>query len=132
MNIQEILNKKNIGKQFKDDNGETWVVCRELNFLDYPLTLNSKITGKNILDEKSLHEVVDLEFEKEIDWSKVPVDTKILVSSSRNGFYEHRHFARYDNGKVYAFREGKTSFTSDIEEFVVYWEFAKLYKEGEE
>lgn len=35
-----------------------------------------------------------------VDWSKVPVDTKILVRDSEDGRWEKRHFARYKNNIV--------------------------------
>ena len=37
--------------------------------------------------------------EPEIDWSKVPVDTCILITDSY-GYTLKRHFAKYDNKKI--------------------------------
>lgn len=68
------------------------------------------------------------EYSPPTDWSKVEVDTKVLVS----GFGEeckHRHFAKYEHGKVYAWFEGKTSFTSNGEGDISSWSYAKLYTE---
>lgn len=46
--------------------------------------------------------------QKEIDWSKVPVDTPVF---SENG--ERHHFARYnpEKNEIYVFTKGRTSWT---------------------
>ena len=58
----------------------------------------------------------------EIDWSKVKVDTPILVSDNGINWFK-RHFARYENDKVYAFDGGNTSWTVGR---ATSWEHAKL------
>lgn len=50
--------------------------------------------------------------EPPIDWSKVPVDTPILVRDSQNVKWLHRHFAKFEDGVVYAWEDGKTSWSS--------------------
>lgn len=60
-----------------------------------------------------------------VDWSKVPVDTKIIVGRSKKTMSIARHFAKYEDGKIFAFADGETSFTSTYGD-VTYWEFAKL------
>lgn len=40
--------------------------------------------------------------EPPVDWSKVAVDTPILVRNSEEEVWEKRHFAKYENGIVYA------------------------------
>lgn len=47
-----------------------------------------------------------------IDWSKVAIDTPIKVQRG-NGVVINRHFAAFDNGEVYYYRDGRTSW-SDI------------------
>lgn len=64
--------------------------------------------------------------EPEIDWSKVKVDTPILVKRSKEAEWERRYFARFKNGEVYAFPGGVTSWTMDDEEAICSWEYAKL------
>lgn len=75
--------------------------------------------------EKALKAVMQYH---ETDWTKVPVDTKILVKYSEKDGWEKRHFAKFENGEVYAYSDGNTSFTTDI---VSPWKFAKLYNEKE-
>lgn len=64
-----------------------------------------------------------------VDWSKVPVDTLILVKSDDNCWY-HRHFAKYEDGRIYAWRDGMTSWSlkscDDDNIAYIYWEYAKL------
>ena len=59
-----------------------------------------------------------------VDWSKVEVDTKVLVRHKDEQDWEKRHFAKYEDGKVYAWSDGLTSFTTEI---CYPWNQAKLY-----
>lgn len=74
--------------------------------------------------------------EPEVDWSKIAVDTPILVRNSENRIWIKRYFAKYENGKVFAWDCGKTSWTStDVDTTVTNaWKYAKLadVKEEEE
>lgn len=64
--------------------------------------------------------------EPEIDWSKVEVDTPILVRNTEKEEWQKRHFARFKNGKVYAWKYGATSWTANNEYAVSFWKYAKL------
>ena len=66
--------------------------------------------------------------EPETDWSKVEVDTPILVRQGEKGQWLERHFAKYENGDVYAWVDGQTSWTGADK---IKWKYAKL-AEGEE
>ena len=70
--------------------------------------------------------------EPEVDWSKVKVDTPILVrqTEDEDREWERRHFAKYENGKVYAWGEGYTSWSS--EGHMVIWNYAKLAESEDE
>ena len=61
--------------------------------------------------------------EPEVDWSKIAVDTPILVRQGKSGRWFERHFAKYENGDVYAWVDGRTSWTGAAE---AKWNFAKL------
>lgn len=61
------------------------------------------------------------------DWLKVKVDTPIIVRNE-GSYWVKRHFCKYEDGNVYTWEDGKTSFTTD---FTTYWEEAKLYVEGD-
>lgn len=75
---------------------------------------------------ESINKWANSEYVPHVDWSKVPVDTKILVSDNRKQ-WNRRHFSKFEDGKVYTWNEGKTSFTTDR---TVNWDYAKLYKEA--
>lgn len=50
--------------------------------------------------------------EPEIDWSKVPVDTPVLVSNDKD-FWYNRYFASVDDeGKPLVFPDGRTSWSN--------------------
>ena len=63
-----------------------------------------------------------------IDWSNVEVDTKIQVKCSKEDEWENRYFAKVEDGIVYAFSNGGTSFTCG-ESKTSPWDFARLYEE---
>lgn len=69
--------------------------------------------------------------EPETDWSKVEVDTPILVRNSEYATtsWVRRYFAEYKDGIVYAWNGGKTSWTTDN---TYPWEYAKLAESEEE
>lgn len=67
--------------------------------------------------------------EPTVDWSKVHVDTKILVRDSEDGRWEKRHFARYENNIVFAWDRGCTSYSADGYYNVSTWKYAKLAEE---
>lgn len=70
-----------------------------------------------------------MDYEIPIDWTKIEVDTPVLVRGFVTGEWHRRYFARYENGKVYAWKDGATSWSAeDDNECVVFWEYAKLYE----
>lgn len=109
------------GKQYIDNNGNQWISC-----------------GDSLEDESGcvieyyfmLIELLKLDFEEIVDWSKIPVDTKVLVKSNNLGKWCKRYFAKYESGEVYCWNNGRTSFSKLNENDVVSWQYAKLYKEN--
>ena len=65
----------------------------------------------------------------EIDWSKIKVDTPILVRDSEDGKWLKRYFAKFEDGKVYAWLGENTSYTACG---VAKWKYAKLIESEEE
>lgn len=61
--------------------------------------------------------------EPPIDWSKVAVDTPILVRDNSLSEWGKRYFAKYENGSVYAWSNGATSWSGDR---CTPWKLAKL------
>ena len=64
-----------------------------------------------------------------VDWSKVEVDTPILVRDGEDEEWNKQHFAECDGKVVCAWRAGKTSWTEDC---VMGWKYAKLAESEEE
>ena len=69
--------------------------------------------------------------EPEVDWSKVEVDTPILVRNGEGEVWERRHFAEYKCGVVCAWNDGLTSW-SECKNGFTEWKFAKLAESEEE
>lgn len=65
-----------------------------------------------------------------VDWSKVAVDTPILVRDSEEEAWRKRYFAKYENGTVYAWDAGATSWSADSDN-VCNWAYAKLAESEE-
>lgn len=62
--------------------------------------------------------------EPEVDWSKVAVDTPVLVKPCSDEYWCRRYFAKYEDGCVYTFSNGTTSWSSNGS--ITSWNFAKL------
>ena len=69
--------------------------------------------------------------EPEVDWSKVKVDTPILVKDILKSEWIKRYFAKYENGRVYVWEFGKTSWSAVNEHNVNSWKYAKLAESEE-
>lgn len=68
--------------------------------------------------------------EPSVDWSKVAVDTPILVRDYEKETWEKRHFAKYENGIVYAWISGETSWSANRGN-ITNWKMAKLAESEE-
>ena len=130
MNIMEVMKKENLGKRYTSE-GRVFVLEESL----YYLWLKDEKTQEVIEDNLTLDEILQMEFEEivDVDWSKVQVDTKILVSGDGKDWYR-RYFAKYENGFIYAFPDGLSSFTACYKPECGYrrvcaWKYGKLYEE---
>ena len=71
-------------------------------------------------------EWLDLEYvAPPVDWSKVAVDTPIFVRNREKEAWRRRYFAKYENGIVFAWENGLTSWSAHRSN-VVGWGTAKL------
>lgn len=68
--------------------------------------------------------------EPPVDWSKVAVDTPILVRDSEKNVWKKRYFAKYENGMVCTWGYGATSWSADSDN-VCDWKIAKLAESEE-
>ena len=124
MNIKEVFEKCNDGDYVIDNFNKKWKVEEEelkQKYFDNWCIINNFYTLKQIME---------LDFKKDynVDWSKVEVDTKILVSNDDVRWYR-AHFAMFENGTIYSFSNGTTSFTYEYSAFEP-WKHAILYEEG--
>ena len=68
--------------------------------------------------------------EPETDWSKVEVDTPILVRNVEWAEWQRRNFAKVEDGVVYAWKDSRTSWTACG--YMTAWNYAKLAESEEE
>ena len=118
----KLLEMKFDGTKYKDKIGIVWELdgtkhdfCAHIG--DYYAVLTVHYTQKQL---------VDMEFEEVIDWSKLPIDTKILVWNKISKQKHRRYFAGIsdETGKVKAYNEGQTSFTTTRWNT---WDCAEIY-----
>lgn len=101
----------------------TKIGCEDCDF-------NEESTGECKGGACGFREWLNSEYvEPPVDWSKVAVDTPILVRDCESGEWLPMHFAKYEDGHVFAFRNGMTSWSSHCDMF--YWEYAKLAESEE-
>lgn len=72
--------------------------------------------------------------EPKVDWSKVKVDTPVLVRDGENNAWQRSYFAKYEDGFVYTWIAGATSWTAVGYEKggnMYRWNYAKLAEDEE-
>ena len=80
----------------------------------------------NIYFEIPLEIIAKSDFTEVVDWSKVPVDAKIRVRYRADDTPSNRHFAKYENGVVWAWGNGRTSFSVESKFDITAWQYAEL------
>ena len=131
MNIFEVIKEENIGKSYE-------IVIDGMSKGVWELKETSRRNEFDFYKDRLLltetyfsSQLMRMEFKEAIDWSKVPIDTKVLVSKNGKD-WSRRHFAEYKDGKVYCFNDGYTSFTIVNYAYLsnaTSWEYVKLYQE---
>lgn len=85
------------------------------------------IMTKSILPNIAKNEFLDIEeYLGIVDWSKVAVDTHVLVKDFEGDKWKKRYFACFKNGKVNTWCGGVTSWSSDGCDDTMSWKYAKL------
>lgn len=149
-----IFTKKDlkVGMLVETRNGGIYIVLENtlsnlssFNFLsDYSEDLKCKFIcggfkdGFDIIRVYSTQKVIDFSLsdcellwerkkETKTDWSKVAIDAKIRVSDSLMDLVGiNRHFAKFEDGIVYAFPHGLTSFTCGQTDMHISWRYGEL------
>lgn len=101
-------------------------MCDELFCLD------CVFKDQDACSPKKVEQWLQSEHVEQVDWSKVKVDTPILVRDSEKAAWERRYFAGFKDGEVYAWNGGLTSWTADDEKNVCIWKYAKLAESEEQ
>lgn len=106
-----------------DSLGRTEGLCNGIQTCENcPFKAFDGCVGVEMDDPEKAIDIV-MGYELPVDWSKVPVDTPIYVRDSTYDCWTPRYFARFVDGIVFTWVDGKTSFTTDI---VASWAYAKL------
>lgn len=107
-----------------DKNTNKIVACREFNCSDCEFGGYGGVTCY-YYKLKWLNEEY-IEPKPETDWSKVEVDTPILIRARKTDPWEVRYFAKYQDGVVWSWCYGKTSYTTVDAASIYNWNFFKL------
>lgn len=102
------------------------VDCPDITCEDCKFNISDNGCG---IEEWLNSEYVEPEKE-EVDWSKVPIDTKVLVSTDKINWYR-RYFAGIDiyTNEYLTWSDGATSW---VNRPTLPWKYIKLYKGDEE
>lgn len=120
------------GTRYKDKTGIVWELDGTKHYFCAYITGDMGYAILAVLTTHYTHkQLVGMEFEEYFDWSKVPIDTKVLVWNESDKQKLPRHFAGVDSatGRVKAWNDGKTSFTATK---TTAWDYAELYKEEDD
>lgn len=91
--------------------------------------LNCGENGKCKKDKEAITRWMNEEYvdpAERVDWSKVAIDTPVLVRDDENDLWKRRYFAGYNNDKIYVFSNGTTSYTCTDDEKPVIYKHARL------
>ena len=103
------------GKMTSCDN----LLCKDCDF------------GYSNCNEKILKWANSEYVEPPVDWSKVAVDTPILVKDVKSGEWNRGYFAMYENGTVFTWYHGATSWSAEGDSDIASWKYAKLAESEE-
>lgn len=120
---EQILDIATTGNSIAIDKKGNFYKCRELRC--------DNCTFGDLGNCRSCHEKIKKWSEQEyveppVDWSKVPVDTKVFVRDSDSESWCPRYFARFKNGGIFTWTNGATSFSAKGFDDVTLWRQGKL------
>ena len=91
----------------------------------------NRMLGDEILGPD--RDVIDIREEVDImDWSRVDVDTPVLVRDNEDEPWTRGYFAFYSDGQVWTFRNGATSWSEEVPKSKCPWNFAKIANEEDD
>ena len=121
MKITEIVWEDGI--RYVDSEGVIWEVDCNVG------TLIGMVEGRTVTIEQIYHvaDLLMMEFEDVVDWSQVEVDTRVVVwNKDCTPFRRKRYFAKYEDGLIYVFGDGRTSWNALDENDLTAWDCGEL------
>ena len=121
MKITEIVWEDGI--IYVDSEGVIWEVDCNVG------TLIGMVEGRTVTIEQIYHvaDLLMMEFEDVVDWSQVEVDTRVVVwNKDCTQFRRKRYFAKYEDGLIYVFGDGRTSWNALDENDLTVWGCGEL------
>jgi len=123
-------------------NGEEYILIQDGLFkndftsdstmFDYNNDLTHKENKYNdLMQIFSIGKMIELWKREEVDWSKIPIDTKVLVGNIPYQ-EEKRYFAKYEKGIFYTYGAGCDSWSYDDCNKLVPWYYCKLAEDLKE
>lgn len=125
MKVEEVMKIENVGKKYKAF-GREFTLKADTGGKN--LYLVSDDTGEDIQEIYDFYFLLYEEYEEIIQWDKVPIDAKVLVSSDGEEWFK-RYFAKYKNNRIYVWDYGATSYSG---KYCSIWKYTKLYEGGGE
>lgn len=104
--------------------------CRDF-IAPYILKSNECLNDCKICRMRQMIWLLEEYEEPEVDWNNVEVDTPILVKDMEYENWWKRYFAEYKDEVVYAWVNGKTSWSAVDDKDVTTWNYAKLAESEE-
>ena len=111
------------------EEGKTYKATGEFDGTSVSYTVEVDTVGNLLCYDKlrienklSLNKILEMEFEEIVDWHKIPVDTKVLVSDDGESWYKE-YFSHTLNTMFYTF-DGGTSWNN--KENTIGWSYCKL------
>lgn len=129
-----MLNREKFAKEILNIacKGDKIAICNgKLTACDDTHCINCDFRRPSDCNEKTLKWANSEYFEPPVDWSKVAVDTPILVRQRESCGWDRRYFAKYKNGLVYAWQQGATSWSAERPTYICDWKYAKLAESEE-
>ena len=126
MKINDVLVKEKENKTFVIEGlPGYWTVVSKFDSIKLGFGLVNE-EGESLTDKFMASNILEMEFKEFINWSTVEIDTPIYVKKFESMDWVPRHFAKYENCKVYAWLDGKTSHSVNDNTEMSEWNYARL------
>lgn len=121
---EQILDIATTGHSIAVDKKGNFYKCSDLECED---CIFSRVEQDNCYCGEKIKKWSEQEYvEPPVDWSKVPVDTKVYVRDFDSAYWNHRYFAKFEDGKIFTWANGTTSFSAKAFDDVTWWNQGKL------